>query len=48
MSSRPKTFARKTKHAKRRCQFNDDGTHEPVGERDVPWNARDPWTGAAL
>lgn len=44
MSSWPKTFARKTKHKPPRCQlyqpgFNDDGTHEPMGERDVPWNA---------
>lgn len=29
-------------------KFNDDGTHEPVGERDVPWNAHDPWTGEKL
>ena len=21
-------------------EFNDDGTHPPVGERDVPWNSR--------
>lgn len=28
-------------------KFHDDGTHEPWGERDVPWNEADPWEDTA-
>ena len=25
-------------------KFHKDGTHEPLGEKDAPWNWVDPWS----